>query len=341
MNLDRPLVRAPAFPESDWINNYEPVSMEALRGQVVLIDFFEYTCINCLRTLPYLRAWQERYRDLGLTLLGVHTPEFSFGRHKEIVSAGVSRLGISWPVALDPSQKVWTEYANRAWPTLYLIDPDGYIRFQHEGEGGYAFIEEMIQRLLLERQPDLSLPNLLEPVRPEDAAFAVCYPITPELQLGQIGNPVKPDIEPGYFPPVDRYEKNRFYLEGDWRLDQDGLATVEGSIWLPYEAADVYAVLGPAPDQQVPAQFDPPRLVEVLVDGQPIPPMEMGTDVYQQDGKSLLRLDLPRSYHVIRHNEVQPRRLHLRFLVPGETFYAFSFGSCLMPTAAGEPTAQE
>lgn len=341
MSLDRPLVHAPEFGEADWINTFQPVSLDALRGQVVLVDFFEYTCINCIRTLPYLRAWNDRYRDSGLAIVGVHTPEFSFGRYRDLVQAGAARLGVSWPVALDHDQKIWTSYANRAWPSLYLVDVDGYLRFKHEGEGGYRYIEETMQKLILEHQPDLALPALLDPVRPQDAPFAVCYPITPELQAGQIGNPQKPDIEPAYFSPPSELGENRLYLEGHWRLDQDGLVAMEGSIHLPYQAADVYAVLAPAPEMHSTSNFDPPVLVEVTLDNQPLSSNQMGTDVYLQEGKSLLRLDLPRAYHLITTNNVQPRRLRLQFLTPGGTFYAFSFGSCLMPKSAGEPTAQE
>jgi thiol-disulfide isomerase/thioredoxin len=341
MSLDRPLVHAPEFSETDWIMSFESVSLGALRGHVVLIDFFEYTCINCLRTLPYLRAWHERYRDLGLNIIGVHTPEFSFGQHKDIVAAGVARLGISWPVALDFQQHIWTSFANRAWPSKYLIDPEGYLRFRHEGEGGYRLIEETIQSLLIEHQPGLTLPDLVEPVRPEDEPFAVCFPTTPELQIGQVGNPESPDIDPKFFSPPESLSENRFFLEGDWRLDKDGLVAVEGSITLPYQAADVYAVLAPAPDMQTIVPFDPPVVAEITQDGQPLSPDQMGTDVFQLDGKSLLRLDLPRTYHLCKNNDVQSRKLQLRFLLPGGTFYAFSFGSCLIPAAAGEPTAQE
>jgi thiol-disulfide isomerase/thioredoxin len=341
MSPDRPLVRAPEFPESDWINTYSPVSLRSLRGQVVLIDFFEYTCINCIRTLPYLRAWHDRYLDMGLTVIAAHTPEFSFSKHKDLVTAGAARLGVSWPVAIDNNQQIWTSFANRAWPTLYLVDPKGYLRFRHEGEGGYRFIEEAIQKLLLETQPGLIMPELVQPVRPEDEPFAACYPITPELQTGQVGNSQKPDIEPDDFTLMDDLVENRIYLDGRWRLDKDGLVAVDGSIHLPYKAADVYAVLAPAPNMDTTTDFDPPILVEITQDGEPVTPGEMGTDVFQQSGKSLLRLDLPRTYHLIKNSDVQPRQLRLHFLAPGGTFYAFSFGSCLIPAAAGEPTAQE
>jgi thiol-disulfide isomerase/thioredoxin len=339
--MDRPLVRAPEFESADWINTDQPVSLEASSGQVVLVDFFEYTCINCLRTLPYLRAWHDRYQDLGLVLIGVHTPEFSFSRHKDLVEAGAARLGISWPVALDNDQHIWINYANRAWPSLYLIDPAGYLRFKHEGEGGYRFIEETIQKLLLERQPDLAVPELLGPVRPQDEPFAVCYPTTPELQIGQVGNHQKPDVELTHLSPPDEFQENRLYLEGSWRMDKDGLVAEEGSVILPYRAADVYAVLAPAPDMDTTTHFDPPAMIELILDGNPLSSNQMGTDVFLQDRKSLLRLDLPRTYHLITHEDVHLRQLRMRFLTPGGTLYAFSFGSCLMPTSAGKPIAQE
>lgn len=344
MTLQRPTVHAPEFPPAVWVNTPTPLTMAGLRGRVVLIDIWDFTCVNCLRTLPYLRAWYERYNDLGLEIVGVHTPEFSFARDREWVEAAVGRLGIRWPVVLDNDQAIWTAYANRYWPTVYLIDAQGYVRYRHIGEGGYAQTERAIQALLQEQHPDWTPPEPVPPVRPEDAPDAVCYPTTPELHIDSIGNPQRPLDVPLLFlaPPVR--SEGAFYLQGLWRAAGDGLtlAGEEGEILLPYQAASVNAVLSPSPDPVTLAlHLTEPLHVELTLDAQPLPPEAYGEDVYRHEQRARVLVDSPRMYQLVRHPDLERHELGLRVRGRGFTFYAFSFGSCVAPDAETALSRQE
>lgn len=334
MDLDAPRIRAPEFPPSVWLNTYSEVSLQTLLPNVVLLDFWDFTCINCLRTLPYLRAWHERYQDLGLQIVGVHTPEFYFARRPEFVKAATGRLGMRWPVILDNEQEIWRSYANHAWPTVYLIDPNGYIRFQHAGEGGYTQIETAIQTLLQENNPDLQLPALMPAFRGEDSPDAVCAPTTQELHIDALASPLPVDkktIE--YKLPTD-FHAGHFYLEGLWQLNNDGLTLVSenGSIVLPYNAADVYAVL--SPDPQTYEHMHNPLKIEILHNGKPLPVDHYGQDIFKINERSMLRVDIPRNYHLVSNPAVHHHQLRLHILESGLTFFAFSFGSCTTLDAA-------
>jgi thiol-disulfide isomerase/thioredoxin len=332
MNLDDPRVRAPELPPSVWLNTYSEVSLRSLQPSIVLVDFWDYTCINCRRTMPYLRAWYERYQDLGFEIVGVHTPEFRFARQAEHVKSAIGRLGMRWPVILDNDQIIWTSFANRYWPTIYLIDGHGYIRFRHAGEGGYTQIETAIQTLLRESKSDLELPPLMPMFKAEDAPGAVCIPTTQELHIDALVDPLPGDDIPGEFSlPCDLVD-GHFYLEGFWRLNDDGLtlSSESGTITLPCHAADIYAVLSPHPQNDTDICFDhDPRKIEVLQDGQPLPDDHFGQDIYKVNERSLLRVDAPRSYHLAHYPTVHHHQLQLRICNSGLTFFAFSFGSCI------------
>src|SRR4051794_3910239 len=190
MRIDKGRVRVPEIGRV-WLNS-PPLNMRQLRGRVVLVDFWDYTCVNCIRTLPYIQAWHERYKDLGLTVIGVHTPEFTFAQYESNVDRAVREFGLTYPIVIDSDYELFKLFANRAWPSKYLIDKDGYVRYMHMGEGGYQESEATIQDLLREANPNLALPPLMEAVRGEDRAGAVCYAASPELYLGhrrgRIGN---------------------------------------------------------------------------------------------------------------------------------------------------------
>jgi thiol-disulfide isomerase/thioredoxin len=332
MVLEEPLVRAPQISSGLWINTPDPLDLESMRGSVVLIDFWDYTCINCLRTLPYLRSWNERYIDLDFQIIGVHTPEFDFAHDPIQVKSAVGRLGIRWPVVLDNDQKIWTSFANRAWPGLHLIDAQGYIRYRHTGEGSYAQTEAAIQTLLREIDPDRHLPELLPPLRAEDAPGAVCIPTTPELHVDSVSSSELPSYQTTEFTtPIDRID-GRIYLEGKWRAAGDGI-TLEGSpgvIRLPYHAASVNAVLSPSADPSLLSQYlDDPLIIEIEQDGRMLPGEHFGEDVLRSQDFAALRLDAPRMYNLVRNQKGQPRELVLKSKQPGFTFYAFSFGTCL------------
>lgn len=182
MKIDKGTVRAPEIGRI-WFNS-PPLTMRQLRGRAVLIDFWDYTCVNCIRTLPYLKEWHERYKDKGLTVIGVHTPEFLFARYETNVERGIEEFGLSYPIVVDSNFELWEAFANRYWPTKYMIDAEGYLRYAHFGEGAYQETEQAIQELLREINPEIALPPLMAPLRESDAQGAVCYRPTAELYLG-------------------------------------------------------------------------------------------------------------------------------------------------------------
>ena len=292
--------------------------------------------------MPYLRAWYDRYADHGLEIIGVHTPEFKFARDPGQVKAAVGRLGIRWPVILDNDQAIWTSYANRYWPTMHLVDNNGYLRYRHIGEGAYAQSEAAIQSLLTEMNPDLELTELLPPLRPEDAAGVVCLPTTPELHIDALGNAQAPLEEQLTFKrPTERFD-GQFYLEGTWRVIDDGLTmeSEKGTITLPYHSASVNAVLSPSADPTLLSyRRDDPLRVTITQDGKPLHPDSFGEDVYLADGHAIVRIDSPRMYTLVRNPDVQSREITLSINEPGLTFYAFSFGSCV--TSIANHTAKE
>ena len=177
VEIHKPIVRAPDFAPGAWINS-EPLHLETLRGRVVLTDIWDFTCINCIRTLPYLVDWHRRYADRGLTIVGVHSPEFEFAKNGRQVEAAARRFGLAHPIVLDNDYDTWTAYANRYWPAHYLIDPQGYIRYTRFGEGGYHDVEMALQRLLRELDPSIDLPEPMPPLRAEDRPGAVCHRIS-------------------------------------------------------------------------------------------------------------------------------------------------------------------
>jgi hypothetical protein len=300
--------------------------------------------VNCLRTLPYLRGWHERYEALGLQIIGVHTPEFPFAHGKAQVQAAVGRLGIRWPVVLDNERAIWTAFSNSAWPTVYLIDAGGYVRYRHAGEGRYAETERAIQMLLKEIAPEASFLDPLPLIRPEDSDGAVCYPSTPELHATELGNsPAETPTGPAFTLPEARRD-GRFYLEGIWRSGAGNLtlAGARGKIVLPYHAASVNAVLSPTPHpEQELLPLDPPMTPEILLDGQPLPRAWFGDDVFLDGQKTVVRLDAPRMYSLMRTPDARPHELQMLIGQPGLAFYAFSFGSCLVPASFNDPQTKE
>ena len=217
------LIRAPHLVQGEWVNSDHTWTMETLvRDAVVLVDFWEYSCVNCLRTLPYLALWHERYAALGLRIVGIHTPEFSFGRDRYNLERALNRFDIQYPVLLDNEQGNWSAFATRAWLTKYLIDSRRRIRYTTVGEGRYADTETMIQTLLRELHgEDIALPPLIEPIRPHDLPCAVCYPATPELYAGyahgRLGNSGDFGLDTRRtFAPVSERAEGKLYFEGSW-----------------------------------------------------------------------------------------------------------------------------
>jgi len=346
--LDPRIVHMPLLAEGEWLNG-RPLTPDQLRGQVLLIDFWDYTCINCLRTLPYLKQWYQRYARHGLVIIGIHTPEFRFAQFRHHLEAAIAEYEIPYPILLDNQQKNWSRFATNAWPTKFLIDPDGYVRFKRQGEGYYQETEQAIQTLLRLRQPDLPLPNLLPPLRAEDTPGAVCYRPTPELYAGfqggglyggALGNPegYVPNSPVIYqLPPVKTWQEGQFYVDGIWRAWPEALAFAGeqgGEIVLPYSAVSVNAVLAPTADpvetvlEMKPTEADP--VVEVVQDGRYLSDMQAGSDVmFGGNDRSFVRINRPRMVNLINNPDFDSHTLRLIFQAHGLALYAFTFTGCV------------
>jgi thiol-disulfide isomerase/thioredoxin len=335
MKVEKGQVRAPEIGRL-WLNS-PPLSFRQLRGRVVLVDFWDYTCINCIRTLPYVQAWHERYKDKGLTVIGVHTPEFTFAQYESNVERGIREFGLTYPVVVDSNREIWQAFANRCWPTKYLLDKDGYLRYCHFGEGGYAECEETIQELLREVDPQLDLPPLMESLREEDHAGAVCYPASAELYLGhgrgRIGNEggFKEDQIAEYAMPP-RLEDTFFYASGRWASTGEYFEAVEDGehiLKLKYEAAAVNLVMASPRNAAVE--------VCIFQDGKPLSRKQSTKDTQFRPAKdrgageeSCIAVDSARMYFVVDNHEFAEHELELR-CGPGLAAFAFTFTSCVDP----------
>jgi thiol-disulfide isomerase/thioredoxin len=317
-------LHAPELAPGRWIQGPE-VSIAFARGTVVLVDFWESTCINCLRTLPYLKAWHERYASRGLIIVGVHTPEFELTADPALVAAAVRDEGLPYPVLLDEDRATWQRFANHYWPAEYLIDAGGYLRYEHFGEGAYGETEEWIQRLLREAGDAAPMPEPLAPVREEDRPGAVCHPATREIHLGfHRGKLLAPE---GYRPGEEVRHREReegpappgmFAARGRWLHEAEYLETREpgAELDLVCEAASVNLVLAPAGE------------LEIEADGGPVVAEERGEDVTERDSRTFAVWERPRLVRLVDSPRFRRRRLVLRFARPGIRAYAFSFSTC-------------
>ncbi len=348
--LEPRIVRMPDLVSGSWFNTNQAIESRQLRGKVVLVDFWDYTCVNCLRTLPYLREWYDRYRRKGLEIIGIHSPEFRFAQFNSQVEKAIDEQSIAYPVLLDNGYQNWERFANKAWPTKHLIDQDGYIRLRRQGEGHYRHIEEAIQQLLRQRDPSMRLPALMEPVRAEDGPGAVCYRPTPELYAGYqmgglfgnaLGNAEGYAVEGPVFyemPPPDQRSEGQFYLDGIWRGWPESMAFAGqrgGRVVVPYSGASVNLVLSPAADPVTTELGLAPAVglpaVTVRQDGRYLTSDILGSDVaLQPDGQSVVVIDRPRMYQLVRNPTFEPHELELTFDGTGLAVYAFTFTSCLV-----------
>jgi thiol-disulfide isomerase/thioredoxin len=337
MRVDKGKVRAPEIGRV-WLNS-PPLSFRQLRGRAILVDFWDYTCVNCIRTLPYVQAWRERYLDKGLTVIGVHTPEFTFAQYESNVERGIREFGLTYPIVIDSDREIWKAFANRYWPTKYLLDIDGYLRYGHFGEGGYRECEQVIQELLREIDPDISLPPLMEPVREEDHVGAVCYGATGELYLGnrrgRIGNEggFKEDQIADY-AFNGALEENFFYATGRWASTAEYFEAVEDgqhTLRLKYEASAVNLVMA--------CPHAPFAEVAILQDEKPLTRQQATHDTqFRLDGKeSYVVVDSPRMYFLADNREFGAHELELRCSA-GVAAFAFTFTSCVDPGASALQT---
>ncbi len=337
MRVEKGKVRAPEIGRV-WLNS-TPLSFRQLRGRVVLVDFWDYTCVNCIRTLPYVQAWHETYRDRGLTVIGVHTPEFTFAQYETNVERGIREFGLTYPIVIDSNREIWKAFANRYWPTKYLLDKDGYLRYGHFGEGGYAECERMIQELLREIDPAADLPALMKPLREEDHVGAVCFRPSGELYLGnrrgRIGNEggFKEDQIADYVFAGETKE-DFFYANGRWASTAEYFEAVENgphTLRLNYEAAAVNLVM--ASPHTTTAE------VVVLQDGKPLARKQSTPDTRFRPGangveeESYIVVDSARMYFLVDNQEFGQHELELRCSA-GVAAFAFTFTSCVDPVAS-------
>jgi cytochrome c biogenesis protein CcdA/thiol-disulfide isomerase/thioredoxin len=307
-----------------WLNS-PPLDAQALKGKVVLVDFWTYSCINCLRTLPYVKAWAEKYRDQGLVVIGVHAPEFAFERNVGNVTKAMKDLGINYPVAVDNDYKIWRAFNNEYWPAHYFADAQGRIRYHHFGEGEYAESERVIQQLLREAgatKVDDGLinadakgvqlaPDMNEVQSPETyVGFQRAEHFVPDSGLA-------PDKDSAYRPP-SQLALNDWSLDGQWKVGSERATSSAPASRIVYRfhARDLHLVLGPGADGK-PVRF------KVLIDGK-APGDAHGTDVAPDGSGSVTE---QRLYQLVRQPDgVTDRTFSIEFLDPGVSAYAFTFG---------------
>ena len=317
-----------------WLNS-PPLDPSSLRGKVVLVDFWEYTCINCLRTLPYLREWYKRYRNDGFVIVGVHTPEFTFsGDRKHIVDA-TKRLGVTWPVEIDAHRNVWNRFGVNAWPTELLFDQHGKLIETLEGEGNYQHTESMIQSLLRAANPKLSLPPLM-PLLQRDSYTkpgAVCYPKTPEILLEQQRVANTPPSSGAahsdqFYSAPGTYKDGAVYLDGNWHANKQAVVFNSGGGYfgVKYHAIQVAVVMTPHNGQAT--------RVNVTQDGKPVPKADAGKDLrYSRNGTSYINVDASRSYDVLLNAKFGHHVLRLYPQGYGLAIYDVAFESCEVPAS--------
>jgi thiol-disulfide isomerase/thioredoxin len=307
-----------------WLNS-EPLTPEGLRGRVVLVDFWTYTCINWLRTLPYVRAWAAKYADAGLTIVGVHTPEFGFERDVDNITVRSRDFGVEYPVAIDSQYGVWGAFANHFWPAVYLADEQGRIRFHHFGEGEYAMTEMVIQQLLIDAGAEGIDPGLVE-VEPHGLEVPADYRTlrSPESYLGYgqsagfASNDVADFDRPHVYAADPRLPLNYWDLSGNWTVARHAAVLNEagGRVAFQFQARDVNLVMGPA-SKGASIAF------RVYLDGQ-VANGARGTDV-EADGRGTLTDQ--RTYQLIRQpGTIAERRFEIEFLDAGAEAYCFTFG---------------
>lgn len=307
-----------------WLNS-APLSRKSLKGKVVVIDFWTYSCINCLRAIPYVEAWSQKYKDDGLVVIGVHTPEFAFEKDRANVAKAVQDLKITYPVAIDSNYAIWKAFNNEYWPAHYFIDAQGTIRYHHFGEGEYDKSEEVIQELLKQRNANLKLSGFVQVTGAGAEAAADVNDIqSPETYIGYARQEnyvspekIKQDV-PGVYTAPGRLDVNQWALSGKWEVggEQAMLVAAPGKIVFRFHARDLHLVLGPGKDGK-PARF------RVLLDGAP-PDDDHGVDV---DGQGNGIVTGYRLYQLIRQKgKVEDRTFQIEFLDPDVQAFAFTFG---------------
>lgn len=333
---------APEFPApgaevsgTTWLNTL-PLTVEQLHGQVVLIDFWEYTCINCIRTFAQNKQWHTRYHKYGFEIVGVHAPEFDVAYPVENVAAAVKRFGLRYPIVVDDQFQIWESYNNKSWPSRFLVDARGVIRFHRDGEGGDGAFEHAIQRLLQEAHPGLKFPSTYT-IPPETNAFApFCGVPTEEMYVGDWhGRGVLANSKGYQKGKAAEYElpaeigDGRAALSGPWQTDKNGMiyrgkprngAPLADKLQMRYHAREVYAVMS--------VSHGPPSRIYIQQDATDLTPQNKGVDVqFDSEGHSYLEVRAPRTYYLVANPSFGS---HVVTLIPtkaGLTINSFTFGN--------------
>lgn len=314
-----------------WINS-APLTPADLRNKVVLVDFFEYTCINCLRTLPYLKEWYKRYHKDGFEIISIQTPEFSFSGERANVAAAVQRLGITWPVVIDANNAIWNRYHNNEWPHEFVFAPGEMLKESFAGEGGYPDTEHLIQLILGIMHPGITLPPLMAllPQDNYDKPGAVCYPKTAEMLLGrqQVSDPSlsgSSTMSSFYSDRGSNYQDGGIYLQGTWHKTSEAIVFDGGRGYFTtrYHAIQVMIVMRPEHGGM---------RVAVTQDGKPVPRNDAGTDIkYDANGDSYIDVDAGRAYDVIMNAQWGTHALQLSPSSGGLGIYDVAYESCQVP----------
>ena len=306
-----------------WFNTPEglPLRISDLRGKVVIVDFWTYSCINCIRNIPYVSAWDRKYRDVGLVIIGVHTPEFAFEKKPENVARKIKEYGIAYPVVMDNDYAIWNAYDNQFWPAKYFINHEGQIVWRKFGEGGYEEQEAKIQELLAAAGLLTEKPPMEEPQESVDFGRIK----TPEIYFGyrrisHFGGRVMPDQSVTFASEPAAVAENMFYLTGTWRMgpEQAMLESANGKIIIRYRANKANIVM--AAEAEV--------TVEVRLDGKPLGSDNRGRDVFMTKGAgSYARIQEPKLYNFTdTGDDYGWHTLELIFTQPGVQAFAFTFG---------------
>jgi peroxiredoxin len=333
MEFESTNFRAPELYGDFWPNS-EPVFLRDLRGQIVLVEFWDYTSLDCLRALPYTNDWCGKYRDFGLVVVGVHTPQFVFARKEEVIRRVTERMGISYPVVMDNEALLWSAFGARSWPTKFLIDKDGFIRYSHQGEGGYQQFERALRQLVVQAGFHGRLPDLSESVHGTGESEILQHRATGEIHLGYLKGALgnndgyNPESTLEYEDP-GIYLPERFYAKGKWLSQREcfsfkGLPNDSGSLIVRYDATEVNAVMNPASR----------RVSEVTVhqDGHPLVRECRGEDIVPgNDGASLVLVDSPKLYNLVRNREFGSHILTLTTSASGLEVFTFSFAASVLP----------
>ncbi len=320
--------RAPEFPPNlSWLNS-EPLTMKSLRGKPVLIDIWTYSCVNCLRTLPHIKRWHEEYGKRGLTVIGVHSPEFAFEKERANVEKAIEAYDVAYPVVIDNDFAVWNAYANRYWPHVFLIDAAGSIIYDHVGEGGVTETELAIQGAL----KAIGVEDL--PAIPPDGTEGAgkCYRTTPEIYLGylrgHIGNAHDklPDTEEAYDDAVEHVEAVP-YLHGHWQIGAEhvehtrALAAATEYLSLMYSAFGVNVVMGSTDGKE--------KTLTITIDGKPVPETMAGADCVVDDhGVTHVHVQEHRMYTIVNADHYHSGTLRIAVKESGIQLFALTFGGC-------------